>query len=70
MARARGLVAHRARADGYTWSHDDGPATVAVDGAPADLYLLAWGRRRVPDERFAVRGDRGLLARWVENSAL
>jgi len=57
--------------DRFEWSHHDARADVKVEGAPADIYLFAWGRRKAEDaRRFTVEGDRELLKKWVENSAL
>jgi uncharacterized protein (TIGR03083 family) len=54
---------------GYSWRREH-PATAAVtvEGTAADLLLLTYGRLPV-DARFAVAGDRDLLARWLERTA-
>lgn len=53
---------------GITWSRDDGPADVTVTGSAADLVLVF--ARRLPSTRLTVDGDGGLLAHWLEHSAV
>lgn len=61
----------RLEADGFRWEHPAGDGSEAtVDGDPAALYLLLWGRRSLDDDAIRVSGDRALLDRWVENSKL
>ncbi|GLW97826.1 maleylpyruvate isomerase family mycothiol-dependent enzyme [Microtetraspora sp. NBRC 16547] len=56
--------------EGFTWERGHGKGTVAVRGAASDLLLLVYGRLRPDAGRFEVFGDEGLLARWLENSAI
>lgn len=55
--------------DAFAWEHAGGDAAVVVEGSVTDLILFAYGRRK-PGDRVTARGDEGLLARWVENSAI
>lgn len=49
---------------------DDVHADAAVRADASELYLFLWGRRKPGDPGISVAGDRELLDRWVENSAL
>lgn len=54
----------------FTWRPAHDAASVTAEGAAGDLLLLAYGRLAPTDQRFAVTGDRALLAEWLERSAL
>ncbi|MEV7964447.1 maleylpyruvate isomerase family mycothiol-dependent enzyme [Sphaerisporangium sp. NPDC088356] len=56
--------------DGFSWRHGHGKGDVAVRGAVSDLLLLLYGRLKPADGRFEVFGDRELLARWLEKTAI
>jgi uncharacterized protein (TIGR03083 family) len=58
------------RPDGFGWEHAHGKGTVAVRGTATDLLLLAYGRRALDDPRFETFGDLGVMARWLEDSAI
>lgn len=55
---------------GFTWRPKHDVASVTAEGAAGDLLLLGYGRLTPADQRFAVTGDRALLAEWLERSAL
>jgi uncharacterized protein (TIGR03083 family) len=56
--------------DGFSWDHSDEGATVTLEAATADLYLLSWGRRKPEDlSRYRVTGDGELLDFWLERSS-
>ncbi len=58
--------------EGFAWERGAGGAdgTVTARGTCGDLLLLAYGRLRPGDGRLAISGDGGLLAGWLEATAL
>lgn len=58
----------RLHPEGFAYERADDAADVTVEGAPADLYVFAWGRKKAAD--LAVKGDEDLFARWVQNSSI
>ena len=56
--------------DGFRWDHGHSKATTAVRGSAADLLLLLYRRRPPADDRYVVFGDDGVLAHWLDHSAL
>ena len=56
--------------DRFWWEHDGIGADVTVRAGPLELLLVLYGRRPVSGPAVAVEGDRDLLARWLDNSAL
>ena len=61
----------RLKENGFAWDHSTGESRVAVEGASDDVLLLIYGRLEFDDEsRFEVTGDRELLRRWLEDSAI
>ncbi|THA78070.1 maleylpyruvate isomerase family mycothiol-dependent enzyme [Streptomyces sp. A0642] len=56
-------------ADGFTWRHAHGKATVALRGPLTDL-MLVFNRRLAPDsDRVEVLGDAELLDFWLARSS-
>jgi uncharacterized protein (TIGR03083 family) len=66
------------RPAGFEWTRgeaDGDPpgaavAWVTVRASTAELYLLLWGRWPHTDGRYAVAGDRGLLAHWQQHAVI
>jgi uncharacterized protein (TIGR03083 family) len=57
--------------DGFAWDHSDAAATATLEGPAADLYMFAWGRRKIDGgAMLRADGDRALLDFWVERSSL
>ncbi|MEU8266782.1 maleylpyruvate isomerase family mycothiol-dependent enzyme [Sphaerisporangium sp. NPDC049002] len=56
--------------EGFSARHGHGKGDVAVRGTASDLLLLLYGRLAPEGGRFEVFGDRELLGRWLEKTAL
>jgi hypothetical protein len=61
----------RLAADGYTWDTAAVPSpTCEVAGTASDLLLGVYGRIPIGAARYDVTGDRAVLERWIEKSAI
>jgi uncharacterized protein (TIGR03083 family) len=58
----------RGTTDGLSLDREDGPADVTVRADVADLLLLIMRRRDPADPAVEVRGDAGLLDKWLEQT--
>jgi uncharacterized protein (TIGR03083 family) len=56
--------------DRFWWEHDGIGADVVVRAPAAELLLLLYGRRHPDSQPISVDGDRALLDRWLDRSAL
>jgi hypothetical protein len=67
----RRLWTVRLAADGYTWDTAAVPSpTCEVAGTASDLLLGVYGRIPIGAARYDVTGDRAVLERWIEKSAI
>jgi uncharacterized protein (TIGR03083 family) len=57
-------------ADGFEWEPVAADATATVSAPTETLLLVLYARRPANDTRVEITGDRALLARWLEASAL